>query len=71
MGKYAAAVENWDKAIEMTPGNSLAYYYRGLALHGMRQMADAEADFKRCLVWKPDPCTRARAEEQLGRLGVK
>lgn len=69
MGEYAASVENWDKAIQRTPGNSLAYYYRGLALQGLQQMAEAAADFKRCLARNPDPWTRARAEEQLGRLG--
>ncbi len=66
MGEYSAAVEKWDKAIQMTPGNSLAYYYRGLAFKGLQQMAEAEADFKRCRSRSPDPWTRTRAEEQLG-----
>jgi tetratricopeptide (TPR) repeat protein len=70
IGDYAAAVENWDKVIRMTPGNSLAYFYRGLALKGLQQMVEAAADFKRCLARNPDPWTRARAEEQLGWLGA-
>jgi tetratricopeptide (TPR) repeat protein len=70
MGKYAKAVENWDKAIQMTPGNSLAYYYRGMALQGLQQEAEAAENFKRCLAQNPDPWTVARAEQRLRSLGA-
>ncbi len=65
IGEYATAVENWDKAIQRASGNSLAYYYRGLALQGLQQGAKAAVDFERCLAQNPDPWTEARAREQL------
>jgi tetratricopeptide (TPR) repeat protein len=69
-GKYAKAVENWDKAIQITPGNSLANYYRGTALQGLQRKAEAAANFKRCLAQNPDPGTGARAEERLRTVGA-
>jgi tetratricopeptide (TPR) repeat protein len=71
LNEYWESIKYWDKMILTTPDNSLAYYYRGLALLRLHQMALAAANFKTCLSRNPDPWTRARAKEQLDRLAME
>ncbi len=55
----------FDMAIKMNPTYAEAYYYRGLLSLERGQREQAEADFRQCLVLKPD---FERAREELKNL---
>ena len=63
-----AAEEAFGKAIQLSPDNPDAYYYRGLARMGLKHNADAKADFQKYLELVPDGSEAETVKELLKSL---
>lgn len=53
-GDYYSAVDDFDRAIEMEPGNPRAYYHRGVASFGNNDYSSAWDDFNKAIGMDPD-----------------
>jgi tetratricopeptide (TPR) repeat protein len=63
-----AAEEAFGKAIQLSPDNPDAYYYRGLSRMGLKHNADAKADFQKYLELVPDGSEAETVKELLKSL---
>ena len=52
--RYASAVTNFDKAIQLEPDYAQAYYFRGIAKYGLKVYEAAILDFDSFIQFKPD-----------------
>lgn len=68
MGKYEAALTDFNHALELNPKLAEAYGNRGLAYKAMGQVEKAIADFERVLELTDNPQLRQTAEQQLHEL---
>jgi tetratricopeptide (TPR) repeat protein len=53
-GKFAAAIEDFDRANQLKPNNAGVIYYRGVARAALNDGARALADFDQAIALKPD-----------------
>jgi tetratricopeptide (TPR) repeat protein len=53
-GNYRQAIDNYTEIIEMFPGNSYAYYFRGRAYNKVHKYEEAIADFTQVIALNPD-----------------
>lgn len=65
---YNEALAEFNKAIEMDPGNAEAYYWRGRTLVSLGRLDQGEEDFKRAIRFKPE---YAEAYDHLGWLASR
>ena len=53
-GRYASAVTNFDKAIQLKPDYAEAYYFRGIAKYELKTYEAAISDFDSFIQFNPD-----------------
>src|SRR5262249_4404381 len=54
MQRYAEAIANYDRALELNANDAETYYNRGLALQNMKQLQDAVASYDKAIALRPD-----------------
>jgi len=63
--RYREAIQDYNKAINIEPNNSLIYYYRGYAKEFSNKYDDAIADFNKALELETDPRNKARIQDAI------
>ena len=73
-GRYEAALEDYDRAIALTPGHCRAVYNRAWAADQLGRADEALAGYGTSIRWEPGNPTafhnRSRLLERLGRCGA-
>lgn len=71
-GRLARALEGFNSVIALRPNAPMVYFYRGLALFGLKKFEEAVASYDRTILLKPDYAeahsNRGNALQELKRL---